>query len=141
MVGGGSSSLLWRQIISDVLGVKVVGFKIPDSAALGAAIQAAGHVEAMKQEKKKEEEHHLKHTELDTSSMLSPNATTKTTPTPSTVAVCSVGNSFFDMADWISRHHDAKHDWVVNPNKSVKVIYDEAFSLYQDRARKLFEKK
>jgi xylulokinase len=40
VVGGGSKSALWRQILSDALGVPVVGLAEPESGALGAAVQA-----------------------------------------------------------------------------------------------------
>lgn len=41
LVGGGSRNPLWRQIIADVLGLPVRLPKIAESAALGAALQAA----------------------------------------------------------------------------------------------------
>jgi xylulokinase len=40
LVGGGSKNALWRQIVSDVLEVPVERLAEPESAALGAAIQA-----------------------------------------------------------------------------------------------------
>jgi D-xylulose kinase len=40
VVGGGSRSALWRQIVADVLGVPAQGLEEPESAALGAALQA-----------------------------------------------------------------------------------------------------
>ena len=40
LTGGGSRSRLWRQIVADVFGVPVVCLAQPESAALGAAIQA-----------------------------------------------------------------------------------------------------
>jgi len=40
LVGGGSRNPLWRQILADVLEVPVVRLAEPESAALGAAIQA-----------------------------------------------------------------------------------------------------
>ena len=45
VVGGGSNNPLWRQILADVLGVPVVRLIEPESAALGAAIQAVWAVE------------------------------------------------------------------------------------------------
>lgn len=41
MVGGGSKNSLWCQIFADALGVKVNRLIEPESAALGAALQAA----------------------------------------------------------------------------------------------------
>jgi xylulokinase len=41
MVGGGSKNALWCQIFADALGVKVNRLVEPESAALGAALQAA----------------------------------------------------------------------------------------------------
>lgn len=40
LVGGGSQNPLWREILADVLEVPVVRLAEPESAALGAAIQA-----------------------------------------------------------------------------------------------------
>jgi xylulokinase len=40
LTGGGSRSRLWRQIVADVFGVPVVCLDQPESAALGAAVQA-----------------------------------------------------------------------------------------------------
>jgi len=40
LTGGGSRSRLWRQIVADVFGVPVVCLNQPESAALGAAVQA-----------------------------------------------------------------------------------------------------
>ncbi len=40
VVGGGSKNPLWRQILSDMLGVEVSALVEPESAALGGAIQA-----------------------------------------------------------------------------------------------------
>lgn len=44
LVGGGSKSALWRQIIADALQMKVACPTEPESAALGAALQAAAVV-------------------------------------------------------------------------------------------------
>jgi len=41
LVGGGSKSPLWRQIVADIMGVSVICTEEPEAAALGAAIQAA----------------------------------------------------------------------------------------------------
>ncbi len=41
VTGGGAKSPLWRQMISDVFGLPVVGLKTDEGAALGAALQAA----------------------------------------------------------------------------------------------------
>ncbi len=41
LTGGGSASAAWREICADVFGVPVVGLVNTESAALGAAIQAA----------------------------------------------------------------------------------------------------
>lgn len=41
VTGGGGKSPTARQIVSDVFGMPVIGFKIAEGAALGAAIQAA----------------------------------------------------------------------------------------------------
>jgi xylulokinase len=41
LTGGGSKSAIARQIISDVFGMPVIGFKVWEGAALGAAIHAA----------------------------------------------------------------------------------------------------
>lgn len=41
LTGGGSRSPVWRQIMADVFGYPVIASKIPEGAALGAAIQAA----------------------------------------------------------------------------------------------------
>lgn len=40
LCGGGAANLLWRQILADVLGVVVSPLQEPESAALGAALQA-----------------------------------------------------------------------------------------------------
>jgi xylulokinase len=40
LTGGGARSGVWRQIVSDVLGVPAIGLVEPESAALGAALQA-----------------------------------------------------------------------------------------------------
>jgi xylulokinase len=40
LVGGGSRNALWRKILADVLEVPVVRLLEPESAALGAAVQA-----------------------------------------------------------------------------------------------------
>lgn len=40
VVGGGSKSLLWRQILADCLAVPVQGLEDEESAAFGAALQA-----------------------------------------------------------------------------------------------------
>ncbi len=40
LVGGGSRNPLWREILADVLGVPLVRLAEPESAALGAALQA-----------------------------------------------------------------------------------------------------
>ena len=45
LTGGGAKSQLWRSIAADVFGVPVVGMVIEESAALGAALQAASCVE------------------------------------------------------------------------------------------------
>ena len=44
LVGGGSKSALWRQIIADSLQMRVACPTEPESAALGAALQAAAVV-------------------------------------------------------------------------------------------------
>ena len=41
LVGGGSQSALWRQIVADTFDVRVACPAEPESAALGAALQAA----------------------------------------------------------------------------------------------------
>lgn len=41
LVGGGSNNPLWRQVIADVLGLPVRLPLVAESAALGAALQAA----------------------------------------------------------------------------------------------------
>lgn len=41
LVGGGSRSAVWRQIVADVLECEVVCPACPEAAALGAALQAA----------------------------------------------------------------------------------------------------
>jgi xylulokinase len=41
VIGGGSKSAVWRQIVADVFGYPVVALKISEGAALGGAIQAA----------------------------------------------------------------------------------------------------
>ncbi|CAM3582949.1 xylulokinase [Halomonas lysinitropha] len=41
LIGGGSRSPVWRQIVADVTGSRVVCPEIADAAALGAALQAA----------------------------------------------------------------------------------------------------
>lgn len=40
VVGGGAKNALWRQILADIIGVPVTPLAEPESAALGAAIQA-----------------------------------------------------------------------------------------------------
>ena len=44
LVGGGAKSALWRAVIADALQVRVVCPASPESAARGAALQAAAHV-------------------------------------------------------------------------------------------------
>jgi xylulokinase len=41
LTGGGSQSRIWRQIVADALGFPTVTLKVTESAAFGAAIQAA----------------------------------------------------------------------------------------------------
>lgn len=41
ITGGGSKSATMRQIVSDIFGLPVIGFKVAEGAALGSAIQAA----------------------------------------------------------------------------------------------------
>ena len=41
LTGGGAKSAAWRQIMADVFGVPVMKMAIDESAALGAALQAA----------------------------------------------------------------------------------------------------
>jgi xylulokinase len=41
VTGGGSKSAVWRQIVADAFGYPVVALKVPEGAALGAAVQAA----------------------------------------------------------------------------------------------------
>jgi len=41
ITGGGAKSATVRQVVSDLFGLPVVGFKTGEGAALGAAIQAA----------------------------------------------------------------------------------------------------
>jgi xylulokinase len=41
ITGGGAKSATMRQIVPDIFGLPVIGFKIAEGAALGAAIQAA----------------------------------------------------------------------------------------------------
>ena len=45
LVGGGSKSPLWRRILADALQMRIVCPSEPESAALGAALQAAAVVE------------------------------------------------------------------------------------------------
>ena len=47
LVGGGSQSALWRQIVADAFGARVACPTEPESAALGAALQAAAVVGGM----------------------------------------------------------------------------------------------
>ena len=44
LVGGGSRSALWRRIIADALQMRVACPAAPETAALGAALQAAAMV-------------------------------------------------------------------------------------------------
>lgn len=48
LVGGGSKSALWRRIIADAFQMRVALPSEPESAALGAALQAAAHVAGAK---------------------------------------------------------------------------------------------
>lgn len=41
LTGGGSKSAIWRKMIADIFGYPVVGLKVAEGAALGAAIHAA----------------------------------------------------------------------------------------------------
>ena len=41
ITGGGAKSAVMRQIVADIFGLPVIGFKIVEGAALGAAVQAA----------------------------------------------------------------------------------------------------
>lgn len=41
LTGGGARSAVWRQLMADMFGVRVVGMRDEEGAALGAAIQAA----------------------------------------------------------------------------------------------------
>ncbi|MBB6093507.1 xylulokinase [Povalibacter uvarum] len=41
VTGGGAASRVWRQMVADVFGIPVVGLRYQESAALGAALQAA----------------------------------------------------------------------------------------------------
>ena len=44
VVGGGSKSALWRQILADSLQMRVTQPSSPESGAIGAALQAAAVV-------------------------------------------------------------------------------------------------
>lgn len=46
LVGGGSKSPVWRQMVADIMGIAVICAQEPEAAALGAAIQAAWCVSA-----------------------------------------------------------------------------------------------
>jgi xylulokinase len=41
LIGGGSKSAVWRQIVADIMNTPVIGTEHSEAAALGAAIQAA----------------------------------------------------------------------------------------------------
>ncbi|RMS17225.1 hypothetical protein ALP75_202908 [Pseudomonas syringae pv. actinidiae] len=41
LIGGGSKSAVWRQIVADIMNTPVICTLQPEAAALGAAIQAA----------------------------------------------------------------------------------------------------
>src|SRR5439155_5405311 len=41
LTGGGSKSVVWRQIAADILGLPAVALEVTEGAALGAALQAA----------------------------------------------------------------------------------------------------
>lgn len=46
LIGGGSRSPVWRQIVADIMDTPVIAAEEPEAAALGAAIQAAWCVSA-----------------------------------------------------------------------------------------------
>ena len=41
LIGGGSKSPVWRQMVADITGIPVISPRVTDAAALGAALQAA----------------------------------------------------------------------------------------------------
>ncbi|WP_241152870.1 FGGY-family carbohydrate kinase, partial [Pseudomonas viridiflava] len=41
LIGGGSKSPVWRQIVADIMDTPVICTRLAEAAALGAAIQAA----------------------------------------------------------------------------------------------------
>ncbi|WP_136254105.1 xylulokinase [Onishia niordana] len=41
LIGGGSKSPVWRQMVADITGIPVISLRVTDAAALGAALQAA----------------------------------------------------------------------------------------------------
>jgi len=46
LVGGGSKSAVWRQMVADVFGCEVIGLDVGEAGALGAALQALWCVES-----------------------------------------------------------------------------------------------
>jgi xylulokinase len=79
VTGGGARSPLWRQITADVFGVPVVAMQSDESAALGAALQAAWcHAKASGQAKAKIEDF--------TAPMVKPNAKSRCHPDPKRVS-------------------------------------------------------
>jgi len=51
LCGGASRNALWRQVLADMLAVRVVAMAEPEAAALGAAIQAAWTVRRLRGER------------------------------------------------------------------------------------------
>jgi len=115
LVGGGARSPLWRQTVADAFGARVACPLEPESAALGAALQAAA-VDAGGRRR-------LRH------------AGPRVAPTTST-ARPPIGAA--DLGAWIAERHDAPTSAAIEPNAEDAARLDRAFALYLERAEALF---
>ena len=130
LVGGGSKNALWRRIIADALQCRVALPAQPESAALGAALQAAAAV-AIQQEQQQEE------TEGDSGSSEAADGSSSCGGSGGSGG--SGGGGVVDIGKWIQQHHDPPLSGEpIDPDPAAAAAYEEAFRLYEERAADLF---
>jgi len=114
LVGGASASPLWRQVVADAMRLPVATLPCAESAALGAALQAAGHVAAVA-------------------------AASATGAGAAEAAAFDLGAwiaAHHDPARMAGSGATATA--LPSEDPAVMAAYDAAFALYEDRARRLF---
>ncbi|PKL10501.1 MAG: hypothetical protein CVV52_18095 [Spirochaetae bacterium HGW-Spirochaetae-8] len=74
LIGGGSKSLVWRQMVADICGLPVIIPKITEAAALGGALQALWSFRRSQGEQVEIREIVAEHVSLETSSACFPVA-------------------------------------------------------------------